>query len=158
MSNNNNNNVLIIDSENKTSPAEIFFIYLSYLPLYIVSLTLCIAGALIILRYIPNKYKNTATLLVKGDDKAGASRGGSSSIVLCLYVLFFQLLIVVIDINVYCYCRNQFAFSSISNFRSCRFPISVLVDFQFPFLSISNFRSCRKPFSSNSRISILYSK
>ena len=79
MSNNNNNNVLIIDSENKTSPAEIFFVYLSYLPLYIVSLTLCIAGALIILRYIPNKYKNTATLLVKGDDKAGASRGGNST-------------------------------------------------------------------------------
>ena len=67
------------------------------------------------------------------------------SIVLCLYVLLYQLLIVVIDINVYCYCRNQFAFSSISNFRSRRFPISVLVDFQFPFSSRSTFCSRRFP-------------
>lgn len=74
-----NNNLVILDSENKTSPAEVFFAYLSYLPLYIVSLTLCIAGSLIILRYVPNKYKNTATLLVKGDEKAGASRGGGST-------------------------------------------------------------------------------
>ena len=77
------------------------------------------------------------------------------SIVLCLYVLLYQLLIVVIDINVYCYCRNQFSFLSKSicvlvdfqfpflsrsTFCSCRFPIYVLVDFQFPFLSKTVFQ------------------
>ena len=69
------------------------------------------------------------------------------SIVLCLYILLYQLLIVVIDINVYCYCRNQFAFLSRSTFCSCRFPIYVLVEIYFLFLSISNLRSCRFPIS-----------
>ena len=68
-----NDNILVIDSEKKVTPTEVLFMYLSYLPLFIVSLALCITASYIYVRYLVPKYKNNATILVKSDDKNGGS-------------------------------------------------------------------------------------
>jgi len=50
-------------------------LYLSYLPLFIVSLALCITASYIYVRYLVPKYKSSVGVLVKSDEKSG---GGSS--------------------------------------------------------------------------------
>ncbi|MFY7964906.1 MAG: Wzz/FepE/Etk N-terminal domain-containing protein, partial [Chitinophagaceae bacterium] len=76
----NNNTTIILDTEKKATPIEIIFLYLSYLPLFIVSLALCLTAAFIYLRYQKPVFKNTALMYVKPDDKTGGSiRGASGS-------------------------------------------------------------------------------
>jgi len=52
-------------SGGKFSPADILFKYLAFLPLFIVSLALCIAGGMIYLRYTTPKYTSSVQMLVK---------------------------------------------------------------------------------------------
>lgn len=55
-------------SGGKFSPADILFKYLAFLPLFIVSLALCIAGGMIYLRYTTPKYTSSVQMLVKSGE------------------------------------------------------------------------------------------
>ncbi len=70
-------NSIILESEKKASITEVLFLYLSYLPLFIVSNTLCVTFAFIYLRYQKAEFRNATSILVKADEKSGGSIRGS---------------------------------------------------------------------------------
>jgi capsular exopolysaccharide synthesis family protein len=55
-------------SGGKFSPADILFKYLAFLPLFLISLALCIAGGILYLRYTTPKYSSSVQLLVKSGE------------------------------------------------------------------------------------------
>lgn len=52
----------------KFSPADILFKYLAFLPLFLVSLAVCVAGGLLYLRYTTPKYSSSVQMLVKSGE------------------------------------------------------------------------------------------
>jgi uncharacterized protein YxjI len=75
-------------SEDKFTPTELLFKYLSYLPLFIFSLLVCISVAVSILRYTVPMFKSTTRLLIKNnsDNKPSfSSRGGGDLIETALF-------------------------------------------------------------------------
>ncbi|HSC54403.1 MAG TPA: polysaccharide biosynthesis tyrosine autokinase [Phnomibacter sp.] len=56
------------ESGGKFSPADILFKYLAFLPLFLVSLALCVAGGMLYLRYTTPKYTSTVQLLIKSGE------------------------------------------------------------------------------------------
>src|SRR4051794_16693113 len=69
----------------KTSPRELIFKYIIYLPLFIFSIGVCLTVAYIYLRYQIPYYSSSINLLIK-DDKG--SRGGGNTDALDELVLF----------------------------------------------------------------------
>ena len=69
-------NSIILDSEKKASFSEVLYLYLSYLPLFIVTVSLALTAAYVYLRYQTPEYKNTTSIVVKADDKSSGSIRG----------------------------------------------------------------------------------
>ena len=70
-------------SEDKFTPTELLFKYISYLPLFVFSLSVSISIAVSILRYTLPVYKSTTRLLIKNnsDNKPSFSRGGGGDLI-----------------------------------------------------------------------------
>lgn len=75
---NNNSN----ESENKFTLRELFFKYASHLPLFLLSLAICLGGAALYLRYVIPVYKAQANMLIRTtEDNNVFSSNGNSDIV-----------------------------------------------------------------------------
>ena len=72
-------NSIILEAEKKTTPIELFYHYVSYTPLFIVSIALALSIAFIYLRYQQPLFSNSTTVLVKADEKSGGSIRGFGS-------------------------------------------------------------------------------
>ena len=65
----------------KISLREIILKYLAYLPLFLLSMAICIGAAVIYIRYTVPKFKATANMLVKGNDDNSVSSSGSNDFI-----------------------------------------------------------------------------
>ena len=70
---------ILLNSEKKVSFSEILFLYLSYLPLFIVSVSLALTVAFIYLRYQTPEFKTSTSIVVKADDKSSGSIRGAAA-------------------------------------------------------------------------------
>jgi len=59
------------ETKKRSSPIELLFKYLSYLPLFILTIAISTTIGEIYVRYVVPKYKATTLVLVRGDDKSG---------------------------------------------------------------------------------------
>lgn len=69
------------NEQGKFSPADILFKYLAYLPLFLLSLVLCIGGGIFYIRYTTPKYVSTVPILIKSGSTEQSLTGKQSGLV-----------------------------------------------------------------------------